>query len=260
MSNRPASPLGLMVAVVVLVMSGVVFVAVASQKPTSASNFPPGCPDGKCPLAPSPRVPWGEPRGDGALKGGSIIAGRSYGGEELSADLPGADHFKNIGSKKDGLGECVPTSIEMAARWQGLEQMRGWRDWCATNYGGGGYPSKVEQLIKAWCKAKNVPVPEYAQYEGQTPDQILDLVDRTRRMACITYGTSPRYGGKTIAHMVCAPKCGGKYGVVLDNNFPGESNYEWMDRAELVKRIKHPSGKAWVFVWLAASPPPPPYN
>jgi hypothetical protein len=47
---------------------------------------------------------------------------------------------------------------------------------------------------------------------------------------------------------------------VLDNNFIGEQSYEWMDRAELVKRIKHPNGRAWVFVWLMAAPPLPPFN
>jgi hypothetical protein len=79
-------------------------------------------------------------------------------------------------------------------------------------------------------------------------------------MACVTYGYSPRYGLQTIAHMVCCAKFSGKYAVVLDNNFPGEDSYEWMSLAEMLKRVKHPSGSGWVFVWLAPSPPPVPHN
>jgi hypothetical protein len=190
----------------------------------------------------------------------STIGGRSHQGEELSADLPGRDHIKNIGSKRDGAGMCVFSSIEMAARWQGLEDWRGWRDWCAENYKGGGWPEKVDQLLVAYAKAKGIKVPQYIQYEGDDIETILSLCDKTGRMACITYGYSPRYGGQTIAHMTCSPKFGGKFGVCLDNNFPGDDRYEWMSLGELVKRIKHPNGSGWVFVWLAPPPPPAPHN
>jgi hypothetical protein len=214
------------------------------------------------------RVPEG--RGD------SVVAGRAYQGEELACDLPGSEHIKNIGSKIDRRGMCVFSSVEMAARAQGLEQMRGFRDWCAAHYPGGGWPEKVDKLIAAWCdhgcadwrrqhgepnaeRFRNMPIPPYVQYEGRDPAPVLERCDRTGRLPTVTYGYSPRYGG-TIAHVTNAAKFGGKWGVCLDNNFPGEQSYEWMPLPEFVRRIKHPSGSAWLFVWLAPPYALPPHN
>lgn len=187
----------------------------------------------------------------------SFVNGLSHEGHELTCDLPGDEHIRNIGSKVDGAGMCVMSSIEMAARYQGLEELRGLRDWCAKEPGGG-YPSKVDRQLAAFFKAKGIkPIP-YLQYEGRKPEALLEMIDKTGRMACITYGYSPRYGGR-IAHMVCSPMYRGKYGVVLDNNFPGEAKYEWMSKAELVNRINS-GGGGWVFVWLTPAPPPVPRN
>lgn len=186
----------------------------------------------------------------------SFVNGPSHEGLELTCDLPEAEHIKNIGSKIDGAGMCVMSSIEMAARFDGLEQLRGLRDWCAQ-FPGGGYPAKVDEQLAKFFKEKGIaPVP-YMQYEGNSPEKILDLIDRTGRMACITYGYSPRYGQR-ISHMTCCAMFRGKWGVVLDNNFIGDSQYEWVERAELVRRIK--IGSAWVFVWLSPPSPPSPKN
>ena len=188
----------------------------------------------------------------------SFINGREYEGEALTCDLPAAQQIKNIGSAVDGQGMCVMSSIEMAARWQGLEQLRGLRDWCARQPGGA-YPGKVDQQIQAFCATRKIPAPDFLQYEGRDPRPILQLCDRTGRMACMTYGYSPRYGG-AIAHMTCCPKYNGRWAICLDNNFPGEDRYEWMSPEELLRRIKHPGGSGWLFVWLAPPPPPIPHN
>lgn len=188
----------------------------------------------------------------------SRINGRTLDGDEITCDLPASEHLANIGSRVDGRGMCVMSSIEMAARWQGLAAMRGLRDWCARQPGGA-YPAKVDRQIREFCEAHGVPVPPYVQYEGSAVGPLLDLCDRTGRIACVTYGDSPRYG-RTIAHMVCCVRYGPRYGVVLDNNFPGVDSYEWMTRAELQRRVRHPTGRGWVFVWLAPPPPPPPCN
>ncbi len=190
--------------------------------------------------------------------GQSVVAGRSHDGEDIQCDLPGAQQMRNVGSKLDGAGMCVFTSIEMAARWQGLDQIRGWRDWCARNYPGGGTPEKVDRLLKAWSRYRGIELPPYFQYEGPDLESFLARCDSTSRMACVTYGYGPRYGNATIAHMVCAAKYGSTFGVVLDNNFPGENSYEWMAPRELLKRISWPSGRGWLFVWLSPSPPPVP--
>ena len=196
------------------------------------------------------------------LADSSFINSRSHDNEELSCDLPGSQHMRNtVGT--DGSGLCVFTSIEMAARWCGMEDFRGFRDFVGRGPGGG-YPQKVDEMIKRWCQLKKIPIPPYVQYEGSDPAIILDLCDRTGRMACMTYGYSPRYGNGFIAHMTCCPKYDGKYAVCLDNNFPGEDKYEWMSKAELVRRIRlegsNQIGNGWVFVWLAPPPPPIPSN
>lgn len=190
----------------------------------------------------------------------SWVAGVEYDGASISVDLPDDQQMKNIGSKIDKKGMCVFSSIEMAARYQGLEDMRGWRDWCAQKYRGGGWPEKVDKLLDAWWTQKGIkPIP-YLQYEGKSPEELMRVIDRTNRMACITYGYSPRYGQGYIAHMVNGVLYGDRYGVALDNNFI--RTYEWMPAPELVRRMRlSPGGKegsAWVFVWLTPGAPPPP--
>ncbi len=192
-------------------------------------------------------------------QGESIINSREHGGEVLACDLPGAEMMKNIGSQVDGAGMCVMTSIELAARWQGLEQYRGLRDWCAK-FPGGAYPQKVDDQLKRFAREHHLPPPAYLQYEGAVPRPLLELCDKTGRMACITYGRGPRYQQRTIQHMVCCPKFSQRWGVVLDNNFPGIDKYEWMSLEELLNRMKWPSGQSWLFVWLEAAPSPIPHN
>lgn len=192
----------------------------------------------------------------------SPVAGRTFSGEVLDCDLPGTEQIRNIGSHVDGAGMCVMSSIEMAARWHGMEQMRGLRDWCANDRGGA-YPEKVTKQIAAFCKFKNIPIPPYLQYEGPDPGPVIEAANKSGRMACITYGWSPRYGSPYIPHMTCCPKFSGKYAVCLDNNFPGEDKYEWMEKEELVRRVRHSLGgqsSGWVFVWLTSPPPPSPKN
>jgi hypothetical protein len=191
----------------------------------------------------------------------SWIAPATYDGVSVTCDLDDSQQMKNIGSKIDGAGMCVFTSIEHAARYQNLEAMRGFRDWAAQNFRGGGYPEKVDDLLTKWFKYKGIePIP-YVQYQGKTPEQLLDLANKTNRMVCMTYGYSPRYGRGYIAHMVNGILYE-KYGVVLDNNFPGEKNYEWMSPQEFVKRmrtdLKGRQGAAWIFIWATPGAPPPP--
>lgn len=189
----------------------------------------------------------------------SFINGLTHNGETITCDLPGSQHIQNIGSKVNGAGMCVFSSIEMAALYSGLEQMRGWRNWCATSMKGGGWPERVDDYLAKWFTAKNLaPIP-YIQYEGKNPEAVLDLCDKTGRMAGITYGYSPRYG-TSIQHMTNAVMFKGDFGVVLDNNFPGEDRYEWVARKELIRRTIYPNNSAWVFVWLHQGPPPSPRN
>jgi len=204
--------------------------------------------------------------------GPSSIGGKSYQGEEITVDLPLERMIANIGSKVDGAGMCVTTSIEQAGDYQRVPAIKGFRDWCAK-FPGGGYPEKVEQQIKQYFVEKQTPEPGYLQYTGPDPEALLDLIDRTGRTACVAYGYSPRYGGP-INHMVHLAKCSGKYAAVVDNNVFGgvkndeSSRYEWMSREELISRMKTQANRfrqpvkcdAWVFVWLESPPPAVPFN
>lgn len=191
------------------------------------------------------------------------LAGTSYDGQGITCDLAPQEQFRNIGSKIDNAGMCVFSSIEMAAKAQGIEQMRGFRDWWASVSRGGGWPQQVDKSLDAWWKHKQIePIPYY-QYEGREPEKVLALIDKTSRMACVTYGWSERMGYGS--HMVNCSTFRGKYAVVLDNNFPSiktadgwnENIYEWMSKEELCRRAKLTGGSAWIFCWLVPPAPPP---
>lgn len=189
-----------------------------------------------------------------------IVNGSDYQGTHIACDLPESLMLWNKGGS-DGAGLCVPTSVEMAGLSQNVPGIGGFQRWCQKRPGGS-YPTKLDKYLKDFYREtqKSEP-PEYRQYEGRDIEAALDLISKTGRMAACTYGTSPRYGNRRIAHMVCSPLYQGKFCVILDNNQIGGvkegSRYEWIDKAEGLRRICYPSGQGWVFVWLL--PPPPPF-
>lgn len=204
--------------------------------------------------------------------GPSWIDGPESKGETLAIRGPAEDLFTNIGSHVDGLGMCVNTSIESQARWLGMDQWRGFRDWSAAAEGGGSYPTKVDRQIAAWARKKGLPPARYIQYEGPDPGPVLALCAKTRRGCAIAYGYSPRYG-EAINHMVFCPQPrGSRYSAVADNNVFGgltrdeAKRYEWMSNDELVNRMKTAAGRfgqavsseAWVFCWTEPPPAPSP--
>lgn len=183
----------------------------------------------------------------------------TYQDEDFICDLYKKEHLKNIGSRLDNAGMCVWSSAEMAALYQCMEELRGVRDYWASKERGGSWPGRMDEHIPKYAKIKGIPTPPYMQFESRDPQkiaQVLELINKTGRMACCTYGYSPRYPGK-ISHMVCSPHFG-KYCAILDNNFPG--SYEIMTREEGIRRMMDTSGAAWIFVWLTSPPPPVPKN
>ena len=190
----------------------------------------------------------------------SFINGVIHGNDTITVDLPGSQQFQNIGSKRDGAGMCVFSAIEMAGLSCGLEQMRGWRNWCAENYNGGSWPEKNDACLRDWFAYKKIPPIPYIQYEGKDPAPFMELCEKTRRPFGMTYGYSPRYGGRSIQHMVTGVMFRSNYGVALDNNFPGEDRYEWVDRDEFIRRTIYPNKSAWLFCWLPPAPPLSPRN
>ena len=179
------------------------------------------------------------------------------GATELCCDLPAPERIHNVGSQVDGAGMCVMSSVEMGARYANLEELRGLRDWCAKQPGGA-YPAKVDRQLAEFCRARGVPVPEYAQDEGLGLDTVRAVL-QTGRIACVTYDgrDGVRYRGR-IAHMVCVVHCDEKYVCVLDNNAVGDHDFLWMTPAEFESRFR--GGGGWAFFWTAPPPPPPPHN
>lgn len=181
------------------------------------------------------------------------------GGLEPQIDYPDPQWMKNIGSKRDGAGMCVFTSFEHAARWAGLEEFRGFRDWCAERYPGGGYPEKLAKLIQAYCSAKEIPSERFSldrdviQYEGPSPE-LLETALRQGLLPCCTLYYSPRYGRGRIYHMVNCAHFDGQNAAILDNNF---QPLEWASREETLRRVKL-DGKLWIVVLLKPGPPPLP--
>jgi hypothetical protein len=190
----------------------------------------------------------------GAVTVGGPVA--PDGKTEVTCDLPVEQRIKNIGSRIDRAGMCVATSWEMNMRYQGLDRMRGFRDWCA-GFPGGGYPTKLDQQIRRFCQEKSVPVPDYLQYEGRDPSILRDAL-RSGRMVAVTYNgrDGVRYPGP-IAHMVCLIHLDDRWACLLDNNGIQENELLWMSPADFLARWTG-TGSGWAVVFLAPPPPPVP--
>lgn len=106
-------------------------------------------------------------------------------GTPVQIDFPLTEDIRNIGSRIDSMGMCVFSSIEMNSRWENLEDLRGIRNW-AANYPGGGYPKKIDNQIKQYCKEKGIPIPPYLQYQGNDLE-VLRTCLKTYRIASVTY-------------------------------------------------------------------------
>lgn len=180
------------------------------------------------------------------------------GATPLQLQLPGDLHRKNTASK--GLGNCVFTSIHHSAHWQSVPQLLEFPKWLIDKgIPGGGYPSKVADLIPKISRERNLPTPDFIQVEDADLE-ILKLACKTGRMPGVTYGISPtgRYGGGRIAHMVSLVHADDQWFVVLDNNYPGADAYEWMSPTEF-RRTYTSGGKAgWSVILLNPGPPRPP--
>jgi len=185
----------------------------------------------------------------GASVGGPV----SPEGTPAQVALPVAMHMKNVGGS-DGAGLCVFTSIEMDARWQNVPELDGLQSYMRRRPGGG-YPAKVDSVLKAFCAGKGVPVPPYVQVESKDLE-ILRLAMKTGRPCAITQGYLPGYRGR-IAHMVCLAHAGkpGESWAILDNNYPGR--WAWMSEAEFLKSYAA-WGNGWAVILLNPGPPPEP--
>lgn len=182
-------------------------------------------------------------------------------GAEIHLDLPEDLHQQNRSSL--GQGCCVFTSIFHSAMWANIPQLYEFPKWLQDKrLTGGGYPGNVRARITAICKERGVPEPDYVQVENDDLE-ILKAACRAGRMPAITYSYSPsgtgRYGGQRISHMVSLVHADDAYFCVLDNNYIGVKNYEWLSPSVL-KGTYAPGGRGWCVILLGHGPPPPPRN
>jgi hypothetical protein len=178
-------------------------------------------------------------------------------GTQVDCDLPADRHQRNAAGS-DGAGLCVFTSLGMAADWCSETALLDFRDWMRARPGGG-YPEKVNAMIRALCQDRHLPEPRYVQLQGGDLDT-LALAVQHGHLACVTYGHSPtgRYGGRPIAHMVnCVAARAGpqQLWAILDNNYPG--TIEWMSEDQFRKAYTLLGG-GWSILLLKEGPPPVP--
>lgn len=181
-------------------------------------------------------------------------------GTRAVVDLPGDQHIRNTGGR-DGQGLCVFTSGQIAARWQNMPEMEGFQAFMKTQPGGG-WPEKFDNMLKAFCKQKGVPVPPYVQHTGGDP-AFVEKCFKTGRAPCMTYCGVDGFYNSAVAHMVTGAHLDADEGAIIDNNEPG--SWRWMTRVEWLDRwhgkangrdYSKQMGGGWAYVFL--TPPPNP--
>lgn len=181
--------------------------------------------------------------------------GPEYQTEAITCHLPEREHLANSAGR-DGLGLCVFTSIDLAARWANEPSLIGFRDFM-KKHGGGGWPEKVDEFIPKMAASKNLPTPNYMQHTGGDPE-VLKKALRTGRYVAVTYdGRDGVYYRTRVAHMVNLVHLSDQFAVIQDNNFPGK--WLWMKPQAFFERWKG-TGGGWAIVLFNPGPPPIPVN
>ena len=192
--------------------------------------------------------------------GASVGGNKAPDGMEIYTDLPGELHRKNTTSR--GQGCCVWTSIHHASLYQNIPAYQEAPKWIQSKgIEGGAWPEQVARQLPIMARERGYSTPPpFINYEGFDLD-ILKLATKTGRMPGVTYSRSPtgRYGGSSISHMVNMPHCSDKWIAILDNNYIGADQYEWMTPAEYMRTCTD-GGRFWATIFLGPPPPHAPRN
>jgi hypothetical protein len=206
-------------------------------------------------LAAESADPFRAPIGEKIVTGGNVSPD---GKVEVQVDLSASSglRLKNVGGR-DGSGLCVFTSITHSARYQNEHRLWNFQTDMRKEMGGG-YPEKVDKMI-----AKYGAGTPYLQFENGDP-HILMLALKTGRMPGVTYNGHDNHYSGTIGHMVNLVALTGlddakDWAAILDNNFVGPDELEWMRPSDFLQRWKG-SGGGWAVVLLNPPPPPVPHS
>ncbi len=195
----------------------------------------------------------------------AVMVGAQVGPDQLpgsnvpaQASIPTRYWTKNTGGS-NGAGLCVFTSIQHSAVRQNIAILRDFQKWMRSRPGGG-YPQKVDRMIAEKCSGANVARPSYLQVVNNDLD-ILRAACKSGRMPGVTYCFSPsgRYGGQRIAHMVSLIHADQKWFGILDNNYVGPGQIEWLTEKEFYATYTG-GGGGWAWIGLNEGPPPRPKN
>lgn len=157
--------------------------------------------------------------------------------------------MRNVGSKVDGAGLCVFTSMQHTFRYQGYDY-EDFRKWMESKPGGG-YPEKVDRMIRQYCGEKGVPEPRYVHIVGVSDwDEIVEVLKAALQngyLPCITWGSDCTvYGNRPIAHMVNLIYLDDEWGAIIDNNRPDK--ILWVKRPDWDKFTRR--GGFWAMIYL----------
>lgn len=181
--------------------------------------------------------------------------------------LDRGSHIENS-EGSDGGGLCVPTSVVVAARWQGIKEAEGFLDYC-RHRPGGSTPLQLARDLKAYAAKSHVTLPPFLQHTGGDV-KFLEEMLKAGKCVGITYCGNDGFYKSTINHMVDLAGLTETTGVIIDSNRP----HFWvsMTRSQLIARwqgkrddgrpalllARYPWGEyvwlpatgGWAFVWL----------
>ncbi len=176
---------------------------------------------------------------------------RTYQGPDgrwIRCDMTMNLFMRNTGGS-DGAGLCVFTSIQHSVHYQGLG-LYGFRKFMESKPGGG-WPQKVDRMLKEFASARNLRIPPYRHLYGLQSINEVKMAVNKGYMVCTTWGTDySHYGGQTIAHMVNMVYLDDEWGAILDNNFINE--FLWVKRPSFDKYVAWTGGRndgAWFIIF-----------
>lgn len=164
---------------------------------------------------------------------------------------------RNVGSRINGAGCCVFASQTASFVSQYRDEMSDYMKWVAANLPGGGYPSRVTEYMEAYCRAKNIQVPDYTQIVGDDAIAAISEALEDGRSPAVTYSGDPTFYGGPVPHMVNCVYLDQSFAGIVDNNRPGQ--VEWMSRDTFIKRHRH-FDRGWAIVYHGKPQLPRPTN